>query len=101
MPLSDGAKGNEFVNMKVGEDDVINNPPLSLLTSKVVAPELKQTEEGGEVTIDVEQGIQINHPFSKVVMQAIHNISGKLMRHEKGTKVDRKWLQEQKWASNG
>jgi hypothetical protein len=45
--------------------------------------------------VEVKQEIQIDHPFSKVVMQAIHEISGKLMCHEKGTKVELKWLQEQ------
>jgi hypothetical protein len=44
VPLSDEAKGNDFVNMKVDEDDVIHNP-LSLLTSKKKKEEQEQEEE--------------------------------------------------------
>jgi hypothetical protein len=66
-------------------------------TADNLEQELAQAEEKlrGEIAVEVKQEIQIDHPFSKVVMQAIHDISGKLMRHEKGTKVELKWLQEQ------
>jgi hypothetical protein len=57
--------------------------------------ELAQAEEklAGEVIVDSKQEIQVDHPFSKAPMQAINETSGKLMRHEKGTKVETEWLQ--------
>jgi hypothetical protein len=71
-----------------------NPNDASPVTKDELEHELEQTEEGGELAVDVEQEPQIDHPFSKVVMQAIHEASGKLMQYEKGAKVDRKWLQE-------
>jgi hypothetical protein len=74
-----------------------NPNDTSPITADNVEQELAQAEEKlrDEIAVEVNQEIQINHPFSKVVMQAIHEISGKLMRQEKGTKVELKWLQEQ------